>query len=80
MQGLLIEGVRPEADDRPAHGARQDVHAGLLSPAAWGRRLPALAALALLVAVGVLARTGLSEPVMAQAAHPVAAVGATAAR
>lgn len=78
MQSLLIEGVRPQAEGHGTHHGRQAVHAGPASAAAWGRRLPALAALALLVAVGMLARAGLGEPVMAQPTHPVAATVAGA--
>lgn len=105
MQGLLIEGVRPQADGGatrlPAHfdvrfdvdsDARADArsaarsaalrsstrgirgtHAARAPGAAWLRRLPALAAVGLLIGVGLLARMG---PVQAVASAPAAAAPA----
>ncbi|MFZ5520953.1 MAG: hypothetical protein ACOZD0_07095 [Pseudomonadota bacterium] len=68
MQGLLIEGVGLDADVAGARGGacshRPD--AGPARRGAWSRRLPALAALALLVAVGMLAHATLTAPVTAR--------------
>lgn len=76
MQGLLIEGVGLDADAAGVRGAacahRPD--AGRARRGASGRRLPALAALALLVAVGMLAHATLTAPV---AARPMPASSGT---